>query len=143
MVRGAPCLRGMRSGNRLVCLVLMLAVAAGQAGLCAGWTPTPESRMACCSEGGACPMHTADSESTGTPHAVSQVEADRCCAASEDSDSAPSPTNVLLPVTLAVVVGPIADLLPVLQPRLAVWAASEPPGATRVPKHLLLSVFLV
>ena len=133
----------MRFGNRLVGLVLMLAVAAGQAGLCAGWTPTPESRMACCSESGACPMHNADSEGSGTPHALTQAEADSCCAASEGTESAPSPTSIPLAVTLAIVVGPVADLLTAAQPRLAIWSTSVPLPATGVPKHLLLSVFLV
>ena len=133
----------MRFANRLSAIVLMLALGAGQSGLCAGWTPTPESRMACCSEGGACPMHNADSESTGTTQAVTQAEADRCCAASEQDESAPSPTSTPLAVTLAVVVGPVSDLLPALQPGLALWAASLPVPAGHVPKHLLLSVFLV
>ena len=131
----------MRFGHRLSAVFLMLALAASQAGLCAGWTPTPESRMACCAESGACPMHQADSR--GTAHAVTQVEADSCCAASEGNQSAPSPTSIPLPVTLAVLVGPVSDLLPVAQPRPAAWASSVPPPAAPIPKHLLLSVFLV
>ena len=133
--------RVMRFGHRLSALFLMVALAASQAGLCAGWTPTPESRMACCAESGACPMHQTESRSTA--HAVTQAEADSCCAASEGNQSAPSPTSVPLPMTLAVVVGPVGGLLPVLQPHSAAWATSVPPPANHVPKHLLLSVFLV
>jgi hypothetical protein len=33
----------------------MLPLFAGNATLCAGWSATPEERMACCKEGMACP----------------------------------------------------------------------------------------
>lgn len=134
----------MRFGHRVSAFVLMLALAAGQAGLCAGWTPTPESRMACCAEGGACPMHDDAAEGAAREAAVTQAEADSCCAASEQDESAPTPPSSGPPlVTLAVVVGPVGDLRSSPQPRRAFSAGSVPIPASGVPKHLLLSVFLV
>jgi len=103
---------------------------------------TPEARMACCSDDGLCPMHKPDSED-GSTRVVTQAEADRCCAASEHEDSAPSPTGPRFFLTLAVVLSPIPALLPEPQPHRDIWRASLPLPTDSVPKHLLLSVFLV
>ena len=113
-------------GQRLSAVLLALALAAGQAGVCAGWMPTADARMACCSD-----------------RVLTQAEADRCCAASEQDDSAPSPTNVAFFVTPAVALGPVPALLPEFEPHPDIWRAAVPVPATHVPKHLLLSVFLV
>jgi hypothetical protein len=87
-------------------------------------------------------MHESDSED-GPTRVVSQAEADRCCAASEPGDSAPSPTGPAFSVTLGVALRPDPVLLPEPEPQPDIWRASLPKPASHVPKHLLLSVFLV
>jgi hypothetical protein len=135
--------RVLSFGRRLSAVFLALALVAGQAGVCAGWMSTPEARMACCSEDGPCPMHKSDSEDDESKRVVSQAEADRCCAASEQENSAPSPTGPAFSVTLAVALSPIPGVLPAPEAHADIWRASVPIPIGHVPKHLLLSVFLV
>jgi hypothetical protein len=104
---------------------------------------TPEARMACCSDDGPCPMHRSESEDDGSTRVVSQAEADRCCAVSQQDDSAPSPSNPGFSLTLAIVISPVPVLIPEPEAHADIWRASVPIPAARVPKHLLLSVFLV
>ena len=105
----------VRFSRRLSAVLLTLALAAGQAGVCAGWMPTPEERMACCSDDGPCPMHKSESED-GPTRDVTQAEADRCCAASEHEDSTPSQSYAGFFLTLAVALSPIPALLPEPEP---------------------------
>jgi hypothetical protein len=132
----------VRFSRRFSVVLLAVALAAGQAGVCAGWMATPEARMACCSEDGPCPMHKSESED-GPTRVVTQAEADRCCAASEHEDSTPSQSNAAFFVTLAVALSPIPGLLPAPEAHADVWRASVPIPTGHVPKHVLLSVFLV
>ena len=132
----------VRFSRRFSVVLLTVALAAGQAGVCAGWMATPEARMACCSDDGPCPVHKSDSEN-GPTRVVTQAQADRCCAASEHEDSAPSPSYGAFFVTLAVALSPIPGLLPAPEAHADIWRASVPIPASPVPKHLLLSVFLV
>lgn len=124
--------------------VLVLALATANAAMCAGWAPTPEARMACCTESGACPMHAGKSHDPGPDHVLTQAQADSCCAASEsESSGQPSPTFAA-GVTIAVL-GP-ATVLPVSVPALVLtdrWRTIVPNPTAPVPRHLLLSVFLV
>jgi hypothetical protein len=129
--------------RRFSAVFLALALAAGQTGACAGWMPTAEARMACCSDDGPCRMHKSESESDGSKRVVSQAEADRCCAAAERDDSASSPSNFAFSVTLAVVISPVAVLIQEPEAHANIWRASVPIPAANAPKHLLLSVFLV
>jgi hypothetical protein len=125
-------------------ILLTLALAAGQAGICSGWMRTPEARIACCSADGTCPMHTSGSEDHGTARNVTQADADRCCAASGQDDSAPSPSTIAISIALAVVHTPIGVLNaePDAHAKISRRAPVLIPAA-HVPKHLLLSVFLV
>jgi hypothetical protein len=132
----------VRFSARLSAVLLALALVAGQAGVCAGWMPTPEARMACCSDDGPCPMHKSESED-GPTRVISQAEADRCCAASEHEDSTPSQSNAAFFVTLAVALTPIPGLLPAPEAHADTWRTSVPIPTGHVPKHVLLSVFLV
>lgn len=132
-----------RSGNRLSAVFLTLVLVAGQAGVCAGWMTTPEARMACCLDEGPCPMHKSDSPEDSSKRVVSQAEADRCCAASEQDDSAPAPSSFAFSVTLAAAIGPVPLLIPQPDARADIRRASVPIPAARIPKHLLLSVLLV
>lgn len=129
--------------RRFSAVLLALALATGPAGVCAGWMSTPEARMACCSDGNTCPMHESESRHHGSKRAVTQADADRCCAASEQDESAPSPPSLGFAVPLDLVLNATRLLIPEPQPRAEIWRASVPIPAARVPKHLLLSVFLV
>lgn len=129
--------------KRVSAVFLTFAFAASQAGVCAGWVATPDARMACCSDDGQCPMHKSESEDDGSKRVVSQAEADRCCAASEQDGAAPSPSHVAFAISLGVVISPVPVLIPEAEAHADIWRASVPRPAARVPKHLLLSVLLV
>lgn len=127
--------------RRFPALVLTLALAGGNVAVCAGWTATPEARMACCADGGACPMHRSESRSNGP---ITQAEADSCCASSEGDDSTQSTATVAAALSNAVL-GP-AVILPAGAPALSLKTPSRanvPVPRAAVPKYLLLSVFLV
>ena len=124
-------------------ILVTLALVVGHGGVCAGWMPTPEARMACCSDSRPCPMHKSEPDDGAAARVITQAEADRCCAASAQEDSAPSPTNAAFLVTLAVALSPIPALLPQFELRPEIWRASVPIPTAQVPKHLLLSVVLV
>ena len=98
--------------------------------------------MACCSNG-PCPMHKSDLRKDGTKRSVSQADADRCCGASEQDDSAPSPSNAGFVVTLGVVPSPVPVMIPEPDARTAIWRAFAPMPAAPIPRHLLFSVLLV
>jgi hypothetical protein len=116
-------------------------MATSNVALCAGWMTTAEERMACCSERGACPMHQGDEE--GAAQAVTQAEADSCCAASESSDSAPTAPTLNFSVSLAPVQSAVQLVasLPLVRFDARRKLASIPSAS--VPKHVILSVFLV
>ena len=133
----------LRLSRRLSAVVLSLAISAGHAGVCAGWMPTPDARMACCSDGVSCPMHPSEPQEDGSNRVVSQADADRCCAASEQDDSAPSPSSLSFVITLGNALSPVPVVIPKSLPQADIWRASVRMPAPRVPKHLLLSVLLV
>jgi hypothetical protein len=128
--------------RRLPTVLLTFALSASPVALCAGWMATPEARMACCSEAGACPMHKSDAPDH-SPRAVTQAEADRCCAASGQDGPAPSSSASTLAAPAGVVLGPVPLVLPSAAAQPHVLRKLVPVTRTHVPKHLLLSVFLV
>jgi hypothetical protein len=125
--------------RRIVASALSLMLSSAGVGICAGWAATPEARMACCAKGGDCPMHKS---AQGSATAISQTDADGCCAASEREHSTPSPTFVPSG-SLALVVSPISIIVPSTVVPPDVWHALVPLPGSQVPRHLLLSVFLV
>lgn len=131
----------MLASLRLIAAALIASLSAGPIVLCSGWQATPEARMACCEEGVACPMHSAPHGDANTSRAVTQAEADSCCAAGEkDNGSASTKTS---PTVSPAVVGQPTLLAPFVVPRLL---ARHDPALNRtlvVPRHLLLSVFLI
>jgi hypothetical protein len=130
--------------HRFSAVLLCLGLVAGNGVVCAGWMPTPEARMTCCSDDGPCSMHKSESQGEST-RVLTQAEADRCCAASEQDDSSPSPSpsSLAFLAMLGGVLSPVPALLPEADSHSKVWRASVPIPTTHVPKHLLLSVFLV
>ena len=133
--------RVLSFGHRLSAVLLTLALALGQAGVCAGWMATPEARMACCADDGSCPMHKSRARDDGSTR-VSQAEADRCCAASEP-DPPPAPAGPAFSATLAPPVSPVGVMIPEPESRRDTASRSAPGPAAHVPRYLLLSVFLV
>jgi len=134
----------LRLVRRLSALALMSGLIAGNAALCAGWLPTPEARMACCSKGAACPMQQGESRSSGPGQVLTQTQADRCCAAAESQSSTPSSPSLVTDITVAVL--GVGVVLPANVPALVVrdgWRTSAQVHAAHVPRHVLLSVFLV
>jgi len=129
--------------RRLTSILLSLALCVGNVVVCAGWAPTPEARMACCRDGQACPMHK------GKPHGpvrtLTQSEADACCAASEDHQRS-SPSTPTFAAAISVAVLGTSVVMPASVPPLVRtdgWRPVSPSPPAPVPKHVLLSVFLV
>ena len=129
--------------RRLAALTSVLTLCVGNVAVCAGWQATPEARMACCMDDTDCPMHKSESHHHASHHQVTQTQADSCCAGSERNDSATtraafasSGIVALVPVSIPLVVTPSV-------PALQEWRAFYPLPVSTVPKHLLLSVFLV
>ena len=89
-------------------------------------------------------MHDGESHEPGSARVLTQAEADSCCASSEREESSPSAPTFGAAISLAVR-GP-GILLPAHVPALVlsdVWRTVSPLPTTPVPKHVLLSVFLV
>jgi hypothetical protein len=122
---------------------LAAGLLAGNAAVCAGWLATPEARMACCSEGHECPMHKGNSHGSGSARVLTQAQADSCCASAEGQNSNTNPSFVT--AITAAVLG-VGIVLPANVPALVLsdgWRTSAPIPVAPVPKHVLLSVFLV
>ena len=121
-----------------------MGLLAGNAAVCAGWLSTPEARMACCAEGHECPMHKGDSHGSASGRVLTQAQADSCCASSERKNSDQSNPSFAAAITAAVL--GVGIVLPVSVPALVLsdaWRTSAPIPIAPVPKHVLLSVFLV
>jgi hypothetical protein len=138
-----PILDGVRRAwHLLAVLFLVLATAPGNLAMCAGWKPTPEARMACCSGGTMCPMRAHGGATAASRHHITQAAADSCCAAAERRDAAPSSAYVLAaPMAVLAVVLPTLELRPDWHPSFR--AFESPPLARTVARHLLLSVILI
>jgi hypothetical protein len=98
--------------------------------------------MECCADAD-CPMHKGSEESS-SEYLLTQAEADACCAVSEHKQSdTSSPTAV---VSLAA---PVLDAGVILPPSLPArlmdeaWRRDAASLVSPVPRHILLSVFLV
>ena len=129
--------------QRLAAVALMFALVAGNAAMCAGWKPTAEARMACCADGVECPMHKGNSHRSGSERVLTQAQADSCCASAEGKNS-----NLFSPTFVAAITAVLGDgtILPANVPALVLsdgWRISAPIPIEPVPKHVLLSVFLV
>jgi hypothetical protein len=124
--------------KRVAAAVCVLTLAQSAVALCAGWQSTPEARLDCCQDG-ACPLHHHE---TAPRTSVTQSSADDCCALSSSSESRPSAIAFAGTITLAVLrtLPPTAVTL-APAPLPVSFEAPSPPA--HVPKHLLLSVFLV
>jgi hypothetical protein len=142
---GSIILRSVRIVVRRLSAVLLAAgLLAGNAAVCAGWLATPEARLACCADGAECPMHKGDSHRSGSGRVLTQIQADSCCASAEGQRSNQSNPSFVTPITAAVL--GVGVVLPANLPALVLsdaWRTSAPIPIAPVPKHVLLSVFLV
>jgi hypothetical protein len=132
----------LRLGNRVSALILALALATANGAVCAGWMPTPEARMACCTED-ACPMHRSQSNQSAWHHDVTQTQADSCCAASARDEGAQSSPSFVPAVSLVLAPSPVAFVLQQPDKTAPTWQTDVPILRTHVPTHLLLSVLIV
>ncbi len=127
---------------RVVSAIVALVLTAGGVRLCAGWEATSDARMACCTKRSACAMRRGAPDSKATR--VTQAQADACCAAADRPESTPSSAAIVLHPPLVSVAALVVALASTttLEPE---WgSATSPPGfRTGVPRHLLLSVFLI
>ena len=129
-------------GSRLIALVIVGFMVTGNLALCAGWAATPEARMACCADEN-CPMHKGG-ESSGSERVISQAQADACCAVSEGQQSNQSTPTVVTVISSAVL--GVGVVVPMPAPALVLsdgWRTVAPVPIAPVPRHVLLSVFLV
>ena len=134
----------VRLVRRLAALALTFGLMAGDGAICAGWLATAEARMACCADEAECPMHKGDAHRTGSGRVLTQLQADSCCASSQGQHSNQSNPSFVTAITAAVL--GVAIVRPVNVPALVLsdaWRTSAPIPLAPVPKHVLLSVFLV
>ena len=89
-------------------------------------------------------MHKGNSHQSGSERALTQTQADNCCASSEGTRSSESNPSFVPAITAAVLSAGV--VLPAAVPALVLsdaWRTSAPIPRTPVPRHVLLSVFLV
>jgi hypothetical protein len=130
--------------RRTAAMVVVLTLGASGWAECAGWQATPEARMVCCSSGD-CPMHGSTTPGSGSASVSAQAQADSCCAASEAGDSTPPVGAFSLSPSAALLSSTLATLAPLMAPRapFGAWRTHLPLPVGQVPKHVLLSVFLI
>jgi hypothetical protein len=132
--------------RHLSAVLLAFALVVANVGTCPGWEATPDARMACC-EKGVCPMRDAGAKGakdSKSGHALTQAQADGCCASSEREESDSSNSTVLVTISSAVLGDGVT--LPASIPSLVLrerGRAAAPLPTPPVPRHVLLSVFLV
>ena len=137
-------LQEMSLAHRSLALALALVFATGGATLCQGWLSTGEGRMACCSDEQRCPMHSKEQRGSGSARALTQADADACCAWSEQQQPDRNPESVTAAVSSAVS-GP-GVVIPPEVPHLVLstrWRAWAPSPSAPIDRYVLLSVFLI
>ena len=129
--------------RRVLATSVGLMLMAGPVGLCAAATTTPEARMACCTDEDSCPMHKGSTHSSDSHHQPSQSQADQCCVVSNHDN--PNQSMLMHGLPSNPVLG-TSVLLPLQVPALVrtdAWRTAAPLLVTPVPRHLLLTVFLI
>jgi hypothetical protein len=89
-------------------------------------------------------MHKGESHDSSSHHEMTQSEADSCCASSRPEQSNRAASTIVVAASFAML-GP-GVVLPASVPALVLsddWRRALPIPATPVPRHVLLSVFLV
>ena len=128
--------------RRAAALVVALSLGAAGFAECAGWRATPEARMACCSQDDGCPMHR--STEPGARRAITQVQADSCCASAGSDDATPSAGLSASALSQALFTSTFSTSAPIIDPvRLDLWRTGVPRPVGHVARHALLSTFLI
>jgi hypothetical protein len=129
---------------RLAALVAIMTLALGSWVQCAGWQRTAAERMACCAHERQCPMrHSTPPGGRVGSTILTQAQADSCCARSERNPSTPSNSSHAGTVAL-VVLSTLVSVPPPDAPRVhEAWRIVIPVSVSTIPRHLVLSVFLV
>ena len=138
--------RTVRSASgRLFGLLLSILTVSGHSIDCAGWLSSQSARMDCCADEQNCPMHRPGVRHATGNQSVSQDDADRCCAMSEQHQNGERvPSFAVAAEFTASDISIAAFALPqvrFLASRTA-WAPDRlitPPPDT----HLLHAVFLI
>jgi hypothetical protein len=128
---------------RTMVVALTFALVTNVVAQCAGWSASPEARMACCVEGVACPMHKPHGAGS-SGRTMSQADADACCAnaeASQSSSSQPSVNPASSPLLLLSAVA--LDSIPPVALEYERWRTPIPSRVSPTPRYVLLSVFLI
>jgi hypothetical protein len=89
-------------------------------------------------------MHKGESDESSSQRILTQAQADACCAASEREQSSSSTPTAVTVISAAVLGAGV--VLPTLTPPLVLtdrWRTGAPIHSRPVPRHVLLSVFLV
>ena len=131
--------------RRTAALVVVITLGAAGWAECAGWQGTPEARMACCLGSADCPMHGSTESGAGSKRVLTQAQADSCCAASDTNDSTQSRGTFSVSLSTALVTSTLTTLAPIVAPPASfeAWRTHVPLPVGQVPKHVLLSVFLI
>ena len=133
----------MLNFRRFAALAAILAVAVGNAAVCAGWDTAPQARMACCAADAACPMHQPESHHHGATRGVSQGQADSCCAAPARNESASATSVFVLSDTISAAPVPYPGVLTEITPSSRQWRALVPLFRSPLPEYIRPSILLV
>lgn len=87
-------------------------------------------------------MHPSEDQDGTARRAVTQADADRCCAASEQDDASPTAKSIAAIVAPPPATSPGVLLPPVNTPSVT-WDRRPPDRAFVVSRNVLLSVFLI
>jgi len=129
--------------RRFAAVAAVLALCAGNLAICAGWQATPEARMECCKNGTSCPMHKSESHRSGSKRAITQKQADNCCAAASNRTQASVASSSFALSNASALPALPGHVFQVPALALQEWRALVPLPVSPIPKHLLLSVLLV
>jgi hypothetical protein len=88
-------------------------------------------------------MHKSGSHRSDIEHSVTQAQADDCCAGSERGQSSTTNSAFALSASVAFAPAIVPLIAPSNVPALQDWRAFVLLPVPPIPKHLLLSVFLV
>jgi hypothetical protein len=133
----------MLMANRLVAGFVAVALLGVGVAPCAGWESTAQARHDCCVEG-QCPGQF-ERAGHGTDHAddMTQAQADRCCATSEQQNQSRSTQFVGTAFLLAPPVERLVALAEDIRPPDRLDPHAVPVLSPPARLHLLFSVFLV
>lgn len=88
-------------------------------------------------------MHKSDEQGSDSTDAISQADADSCCAASESPNPTPASPIFALALPPATLLQQLFESAPPFTVALDAAGEPVPLASSPVPKHLLLSVFLI